>query len=940
MRFVFSCLLVCSLLTPTLRAAPPAALDHFEKKIRPVLVEQCYQCHSAEAAAKNKLRGGLSLDTRDGLLAGGDSGPALDKAKPADSLLLKSIRYHDDPKMPPKGKLPAEVIADFEKWVAAGAPDPRVGTGGPKKQIGMGVEEGRKFWAYVPPVAPRVPSVNATTWPANDIDRFTLAGMEAAGLSPSRDADRVTLARRLSFDLTGLPMPPDQVDAFVNDRAPNAYEKLVDRLLASPAFGERWGRHWLDTARYAESVTLRGIVFKEAWRYRDYVIDSFNRDVPLNSFIKEQLAGDLLPAKTPADRERQIVATTYLMLGNTNLEEQDKKQLRMDFVDEQLDVITKGLLGQTVTCARCHDHKFDPIPTKDYYALAGILRNVKTMEIANVSAWTEVPLPADPATEAKLKEKETKVAALQAKIKSAKALASKGGTAAKGALAVADVPGVVVDDAKAKKVGMWQDSTHSGVFVGAGYVHDQNLEKGQKTLTFAPALPADGRYEVRLAYSPGTNRATNVPVTVFGADGEKDIVVDMKKAPPLDGRFISLGTFKFEKAGQSFVIVSNENTNGHVTADCVTFVPVETTATADAGKKPKVAATPASDVAKLEAELKALQAAGPHRAMAMAPIEEKQIEETAIHVRGSVHTLGEPAPRGILTVAHRGPMPTFPKDQSGRMQLADWVASAENPLTSRVFVNRVWHWMFGAGLVRTVDNFGTTGEAPSHPELLDYLTTKFVAEGWSVKKLVREIALSHTYRQSSVAAANPAAVTKDPENRLFARANRRRLEAEAIRDTILVAAGTLDDARGGLTFPNTISADYGHVSTSLRRSVYLPQFRNALPELIDTFDPADVSTVTGKRNTSTVAPQALFLLNSPFVVAQSKHAAVRLLAEPDLYAEGRVERAYRLTLGRSPREGEKTVVMKYLADKGSDKADAWAALIHSLIASADFRYVE
>ena len=936
MRFVLPLLLVCCVEFGA-PAATPDDLEHFEKKIRPVLIEHCYSCHSADAAAKNKLRGGLSLDTRAGFLAGGDSGPTLDKDKPGDSLLLKSLRYLDDPKMPPKGKLPAEVIADFEKWVAAGAPDPREGTGGPKKQVGMSLEEGRQFWAYGPVSNPTIPPVKTKSWPTNDLDRFTLAKIEAAGLSPAKDADRVSLARRVSFDLTGLPMTLEQVDAFVNDRSPNAYEKLVDRLLASPAYGERWGRHWLDMARFAESVTLRGIIFKDAWRYRDYVIDAFNRDVPFDRFVKEQLAGDLLPAKTTAERERQLVATTYLMLGNTNLEEQDKKQLRMDFVDEQLDVITKGLLGQTVTCARCHDHKFDPIPTKDYYALAGILRNIKTMEIANVSALTEVSLPADPATEAKLKDKESRLAALQAKIKSAKALAAKGSTAAKGALAIADVPGVVVDDAHAKKVGTWQNSTHSGVFVGAGYTHDQNLEKGKKSITFAPALPADGRYEVRLAYSPGTNRATNVPVTVFGADGEKEITVDMKKAPPLDGRFLSLGTFKFEKAGQSFVIISNDDTNGHVTADCVTFVPADATATANVGKKPPPVTT---GVSKLEAELKALQAAGPHRATALAPIEEKQIEETSVHVRGSVHTLGEASPRGVLRVAHRGPMPTFPKDQSGRVQLADWIASAENPLTARVYANRVWHWLFGAGLVRTVDNFGTTGETPSHPELLDHLAKRFVAQGWSIKSLVREIVLSHTYRQSSTLEPGTPAVVKDPENRHFARANRRRLEAEAIRDTILTAAGTLDKSRGGPSFPGTTTADYGHVSTSLRRSVYLPQFRNALPELIDTFDPADVSVVMGKRNTSTVAPQALYLLNSPFVVAQSKHAAVRLLAEPDLTAEGRVERAYRITLGRMPREGEKAVVMKYLADKGSDKADAWAALIHSLFASADFRYVE
>jgi cytochrome c553 len=924
-------------------AEPPDAKgrEFFEKKIRPILIEHCYSCHSAEAAAKKKLRGGLQLDTREGLIAGGETGPAINRDKPADSLLLKCLNYDGDIKMPPKGKLPAAAIRDVETWLAMGAPDPR--TAGPaKRPTGMTIEEGRNFWAYVPPKMVPPPVVNDAQWPANDIDRFILAKLEAANLKPNRDADRMTLARRVAFDLTGLPLSPDDVDSYVNDSSPKAYEQLVDRLLSSPAFGERWGRHWLDVARYAESVTLRGFVFKDAWRYRDYVIASMNKDVPFDQFIRQQIAGDLLPYSSPAERERNLIATTYLMLGNTNLEEQDKKQLRMDFVDEQLDVITKGFLAQTVTCARCHDHKFDPIPTTDYYALAGILRNVKTMEHANVSAWTEVPLPADAETERLLTEKEKRIAALQAKIKSAKALASKTGSP-KGAMALRDVPGIAVDDAQAKKVGTWQDSTANGTFIGPGYTHDQNSDKGKKTITFTPTLPADGRYEVRLAYSPGTNRATNVPVTVFGADGEKEFTVDMKKTPPLEGRFLSLGTYKFEKAGQSFVIVSNEGTNGHVTADCVVFLPADV---ADPSSKTpvKVDDQTSDDVAKLEAELKAVQAAGPFRAKAMAPVEESKIEETFVHIRGSVHTLGAPTPRGVLTVATRGRKPVFPKDQSGRLQLADWIAAADNPLTARVIVNRTWHWLLGTGLVRSTDNFGTTGERPSHPELLDYLAMQFVRNGWSLKTLIREIVLSRTYQLSSERDPKSNAISKadrvDPDNRLLSRAHRKRLEAEAIRDSILVAAGTLDRSRGGAGFPQTLASDYGFTTTSTRRSVYLPIFRNSLPEALDAFDAADASTVTGNRNASTVAPQALYFLNSPFVHAQAKHTAVRILTEPDMNVEKRVAFVYRLLLGRPPREGERDVAVKYVMNAGPQRADAWAALVQSLMASADFRYVD
>jgi hypothetical protein len=913
-------------------APTPQAIEFFERKIRPVLTEHCFACHSAEAEKNKKLKGSLLLDSREGVLKGGDSGPAIVPGKAADSLLVKTLHYAaGEVQMPPKGKLPDAVIADVEKWVNMGAPDPRGAAGGPKRQIGMSVEAGRNFWAYRPVKAPAIPAVKDANWPAGDIDRFVLARLEARGLRPAADADRATIARRVYYDLTGLPPTPEKVDAFVRDTDPAAYEKLVDRLLASPQFGERWGRHWLDIARYAESVTLRGLVFKEAWRYRDYVIDSFNADVPFDRFIKEQIAGDLLLAATPDDRRRQLIATAFLALGNTNLEEQDKKQLRMDVVDEQLDVITKGFLGQTVTCARCHDHKFDPIPTRDYYALAGILRNAKAMEHANVSAWVEVPLPVEPAAEAELKTHEAAVAALKNRITAAKA---KTGPKATGVLAVKDVPGIVVDDEQAKKVGDWTHSVHYGNYIGTGYVHDGNAGKGEKTLTFQPEVVPPGKYEVRLAYSPGNTRADNVPVHVFSADGEKTVPVDMKKNPPLDGRFVSLGEYRFEKNGLAYVMISNEDTRGHVTADAVVFVRTDGDV-AKGGDKPAGAAA-ADSVKALEAGLKRLQDGGPKRPMAMSVVEEKAIEDTRVHVRGSVHNLGEAAPRGFLTVATYSTLPTIPKGQSGRTELAEWIASADNPLTARVMANRTWHWLFGSGIIRTTDNFGTTGELPSDPELLDHLALRLVAHGWSIKKLVREIVLSRTYRQSST--GDPATITADPENRLFGRANRRRLEAEAIRDTMLSVSGKLDLTRGGPTFPTTLAADYGYKGNSNRRSVYLPMFRNALPEALEVFDFADTSVVTGRRNTSTVAPQALFLMNHPFVLEQSRHAADRLLAEELPNDAARIVRASRLTLGRSPTDGEKAVALRFLG-RGSDPKDAWAVLFHALFASADFRYV-
>jgi Protein of unknown function (DUF1553)/Protein of unknown function (DUF1549)/Planctomycete cytochrome C len=914
-----------SLLLASPALAGDTGVEFFEKKIRPVLAEHCLKCHSAEAEKAKKLKGGLFLDSRDGVLKGGESGPAIVPGEPKKSRLIQALHHDGDTRMPPNGKLPDPVIADFDKWVTMGAPDPRTATGG-RKAVGMSIDEGRRFWAYRPVVVPAVPKVNA----ASDIDRFIVAKLEDKGLKSAAKAERATLARRVYYDLTGLPPTPEEVDAFVADKDPKAFENLVDRLLLSPQFGERWGRHWLDVARFGESLTLRGFILKEAWRYRDYVIDAFNKDVPFDQFVREQIAGDLLPATTLEDRRRQLIATAFLTLGNTNLEEQDKVQLRMDVVDEQLDVIAKGFLGQTVTCARCHDHKFDPIPTADYYALAGILRNAKAMEHANVSKWIEVPLPGTPAEEAELKKHDQAVAALQDRIKAEKAKA--GPTAVVKVLPATDVPGIVVDDAQAKKVGEWQHSTHSGFYIGAGYLHDQNAGKGEKTLTFQPDLPAAGRYEVRLAYSHGTSRSEAVPVTVFSADGEKTVHVDMRKAPPIDGRYVSLGEYRVEKNGQGYIIIETEGTKGHVTADAVTFIPVDK----PAKREPGPVKGDGNSLKALEAELKRLLDSGPKRQMVMTVFEEARIEDAKVHVRGSVHNLGALTPRGFLRVAATGPAPKLPATQSGRKELADWIAAKDNPLTARVIANRAWHWLFGSGLVRTPDNFGTTGELPSHPELLDHLATRFVEDGWSVKKLVRSIVLSDTYQQS---ASNPGAEKADPENRLFARANRRRLEAECIRDTMLAVSGKLSSARAGPSYPSTLLADYGFKATDTRRSVYLPVFRNALPEALEAFDFADPSMVTGRRNLSTVAPQALYLMNHPFPAEQAKHAAARLLSEKLSDDTARVTRAYRLTLGRAPTTGEREVALTFVS-RGKDATKSWAGVFHALFASAGFRYVD
>jgi Protein of unknown function (DUF1553)/Protein of unknown function (DUF1549)/Planctomycete cytochrome C len=806
MRLVLA-IVLSVLLLPLARAfpSPPPTtpqgqgLQLFETRIRPVLVEHCYACHSAPAQKNKKLRGGLLVDTREGLLTGGDSGPALVPGKPAGSLVLTALRW-EKLQMPPRHRLPDRVVADFETWIRLGAPDPRVSQPAPAAQKGMSIEEGRRFWAYKPPRMPAIPAVKDPSWVRGDIDAFILARIEAQNLRPTPDADRPTLLRRLYFDLTGLPPTPEQVDAFVRDAAPDAYERQVDRLLASPEYGERWGRHWLDVARYGESLTLRGFLFKEAWRYRDYVIDSFNQDLPFDRFIQEQIAGDLLPADSWRQRRRQLIATSFLTLGNTNLEEQDKRQLRMDVVDEQLDVICRAFLAQTVTCARCHDHKFDPIPTRDYYALAGILRSTRTLEHANVSQWLEFPLPAAPEQEDLLRRQEAAVSVLRKEIAVLKAAVAKS----------------------------------------------------------AAPLPVD-------KLSP-----VEKPVPARDLPANRDALLLRKK----------------------------------------------------------------------EDELKALLAGGPRRDMVMSVAEEKQIEDARIHIRGSVQNQGERAPRGFLQVATLGQAVSLPANESGRRELAAWLAGSDNPLPARVMANRVWHWLFGAGLVRTPDNFGTTGSRPSHPELLDYLAVRFIEDGWSIKKLVRLVVTSHTYRQSTAAGA--ALRQADPENRLFACASRRRLDAECLRDAMLVVSGQLRLDRGGPTFPPDLTTDYGYRDAGARRSVYIPVFRNALPDIFEVFDFADPSVPTGQRNHSTVAPQALFLMNHPFVLDQSRQAARRLLALEGLDEVGRLTRAYRLALSRPPTEAEIRLARKFLARPSAtpqDQENAWAQLVQVLFASLDFRFV-
>ena len=868
--------------------------------------------------------------------------------------------------MPPKGRLPKQVIADFDKWIKLGAPDPRK-LSGSKTAGGIDLEKGRRHWAYQPLRSSAEPKVKDAAWPTNSIDRFVLARLEVNSLQPSTDAKPEVLIRRLYYDLTGLPPTPEEVDEFVADSSPLAYRQLVDRLLASPRFGERWGRHWLDVVRYGESNTLRGTVFSQAWRYRDYVIDAFNNDMPFNRFIIEQVAGDLLPSDSWQQRRRQLIATGMLSMGNNNFENQDKAELRMDAVDEQLDVISRAFLAQTITCARCHDHKFDPIPTRDYYALAGILRNTETLKHSNVSHWIDVPLPAEPKVEEAIRQQESALKKLQQQIVAVKTSlgpAAKRQGAGEKSVSLDLLPGIVIDNTKAVAKGQWSDSSSSPRFVAAGYLHDGNTGKGQRSVTFTTKLPTDEKYEVRISYSPGANRASNTPVTIWNADGPKTVRVNQQKRPPIDNLFISLGTFSFRRDEPARVVFDNVGTDGHVIVDAVQFVSandsskiakrVEKKPTVDKKKKARQAALKA-ELKALEAELKKAQAALTPRELAMSVLEESEIGNTHIHIRGNAHNLGGEVPRGFLQVASNGDVAKFTDRESGRRQLGEWLANDANPLTVRVTVNRVWRWLFGAGLVRTTDNFGTVGEKPSHPELLDYLAVQFQRDGWSVKSLLRQMVLSRTYRMSSrttqpiraATATNAADGTTstadiDVENRLLWRMNRRRLEAESIRDTMLVISGKLELKMHGPTFPSKQKADYDFRYVGLRRGVYAPVFRNSLPDLFEVFDFANPSIVVGSRSVSTVASQALFMMNNEFVIEQSQHAAERLWREiPKAEDRARIERAYRMALGRRPTAAEVKLASEFVSSaEETTRIEIWGEFYQVLFASLDFRYID
>jgi len=929
-----------------------SGIEFFEKRIRHLLAERCIECHGPE-----KQKGGLRLDFKQGWEVGGDSGPALVPGDLTESRIIHAIHYEDaDFQMPPKSKLSDEAIADLEEWIAMGAPDPRSGAVADSRESGLSVEEGREFWSFKPIEKPKVPAVEDPLWQDSPIDSFIRAAQEAGSINPAEKASRIDLVRRAYFTLIGMPPSPDQIESFVHDHRADAFERLVDELLGSPHFGERWGRHWLDVARFAESSGGgRTLLYKDAWRYRDYIIESFNRDVPFDQLVREQIAGDLLPYETPGQRSRQLIATAFLALGPTNYELQDKQLLRYDVIDEQVDTLGKAFMGMTLGCARCHDHKFDPIPSEDYYAVAGIFKSTRTLfnYTDNVARWVDTPLPMEGAKANELANAEAISAKLKPQLERKKASQSvysqhtvnvpKPGPPKTSR----QFPGIVVDERAAKVEGAWQFSQYSQNYLDDGYLHDGNTGKGEKAIVFSANIPITGTYEARLAYAEAANRSTQTPVTVSHSKGETTVIVDQTKPPSEYGRFHILGRFEFEERQESNVRISNLNTDGYVVADAVQWYLIEDESVINSNARKEELAKLKTAIKSIESELKPITRLLKARPIAMTVKEDPEPSDSAIRIRGIESRRGDVVPRGFLQIATLGETPEIPHNESGRRQLADWIVSPDNPLASRVIANRIWTWLFGQGIVSSVDNFGTTGQPPSHPDLLDYLAIRLQELDWSVKSFVREIMLSETWQLSTQPKSNVA--ERDPSNRLLASYPKRRLDAEQLRDAILASSGDIDidlygpniDGAGEINANSTAAqkTEYNYLFKDKRRSVYTPAFRVKRHELFELFDFGNINFTIGQRNTSTVALQALYMLNNPFVIDQSRVAAKRLIQDRQNRDE-RIDLAFETTLGRAPTDKERRLIADFLSDEQtSDSVEEWTSVFQSLFGSIDFRYL-
>ena len=802
-------------------AQTPAQVDFFESKVRPVLLARCSTCHGDQVRMGNR-----QFTTREGMHSSG----AVVAGDPGASSLIQAVRYDGKRKMPPAAKLPAAEIAALEKWVRDGAV-------WPANVKPAAVAEATGHWSLKPVHSfPPAASKN-TAWPRTDIDRFILSKLEEKKLLPAADSDKYTLLRRLTLDLTGLLPTPADIARFVEDDSPKALETVLDRLLASSAYGERWGRHWLDVTYWADTTgTGRRIPLQNAWRYRDYVIRSYAADKPYDQFLREQIAGS--PAKAGKGKKEEpsedvLAATGFLVLGPWAWFSVDRAQMRVDIADLQVDLIGRTVMGLTLGCARCHDHKFDPITNKDYYAMAGIFMSTKTTSRANAEGGLNVvPLP------------ET----------------------------------VSIAREHAEALAAWEKRV-------------AEVEAADKVLKTKQNQVNQRIKELK-----------NDPVALKAAQAE---LAELKK--------------KTEFAGDRQILLFTKY------------------------MKPKLPEVYAAE-------------------------ELEYPEDARIAFRGDAHQLGAFVPRGLPSaISHGPPLPEIRQGSSGRKELADWLTDPKHPLTARVYVNRVWRHLFGRGIVASTENFGTRGEPPTHPELLDYLAARFVEQGWSTKKLIREIALSRVYQLASQ--PDPRNDEIDPENQLLWRSSRRRLEAEAIRDAVLQASGHLDAKSGGPSLPLTAQnvhtiapyflEDDSHIAPDVkyRRTVYQPIMRNSQMEEIDIlnlFDFKDPDQIVGDRSSTTVPTQMLYLMNSSFLKEESRRLAE---SSRHLSDQERVSKIILQTLSRPSTKRDLDQARQFVSDfqagltkqetqQKRDPADpvieveveAWARYCHAIFASSEFLY--
>ena len=896
--------LTISGLVTGLRAAEPAdGIAFFEKNVRPVLINRCYECHSHE---KNKVKGGLAMDSKEALLKGGDAGPGLVAGDPEKSKIVEAIRYENqDLQMPPKAPLPASERAAIEAWIKMGAPDPRTGAVAAKHEKTINIDEGRKHWAFSPlkPVTP--PEVKGPDGhPLSPIDALVRAKLAEKGLPSAPAADRRTLIRRATFDLIGLPPTPEEVDAFVNDTSPEAFSRVIERLLSSPHYGERWGRHWLDVARYADSNGMdENIAFGHAWRYRDYVVRAFNDDKPFDRFLIEQIAGDLLGEQDTKAKLDAITATGFLSLGARVLAEPDRQKLEMDIIDEQIDTLGKAFLGMTLGCVRCHDHKFDPITQADYYAMAAIFRSTRSLadeKMGAIKFWYEHSL----ATPEQLAAK----AAYEKKVKELKAE-------------------VTAFTAKARKE--LKAELHSQA---ADYLFAAAQLRDEPEFSEVESLAAKLKLRPRYLLTCRQYLARNPEHPFF--------------ATWRDSRGNDLAKMKQTYAAR-FADTKDKDAQDAL-ADIAGFLAVP---------DKDAHAFDDATLAKIEAmneDAMIMEDRTPEPPALMSVADGEVKKSLPIHIRGSYLTLGKEVERGFPEVMRTSfTKPVMPAKQSGRLELARWLASSEHPLTARVFVNRLWRWHFGQGIVPSTDNFGLLGDKPSNPELLDFLARVFVENGWSIKDMHRLIMNSATYQQSSSPSwsmtdskNDPRLV--DPENKLLWRFSLQRLEAEEVRDAMLSVSGWLSPQIGGKTIPlrnrefvfNHTSRDHTTYETP-RRALYLPIIRNHLYDLLEQFDFPDPTMPTGSRNSTVIAPQALMMLNAPVTMESAQRLAQRLLKQPVQTDAQRADQAYQILYSRPATQEEQSRVLAFVRELSvTEKPErAWSLVCQGLLAANEFMYL-